>query len=317
MPAQVPLDRAALEAVLAPFGRGIGLPGEAFTSHEVFEWERRNFLDASWVCVGRTGAHRRHPDQRDLLGWAFVNVSGDAIPFERQMGNLGELLAPYEPGRLVVGAHHEYELRANWKLVHDNYEECYHCSEIHPELCRVTPPESGDGSWDITGLFVGGPMDLREDAETMSMDGRSHGIPLRGLSGGRLRQVGYFGVWPNLLVSPHPDYVLTHRIEPLAPDRTYVDCEWLFPPELVERKDFDPTWAVEFWDVTNREDWDACESLQKGVSSRGFRPGPLSSSWEGGVYMIDTMFAHGYLEGRVIEPPRLPEGVTTVGTLAV
>ncbi len=131
----------------------------------------------------------------------------------------------------------------------------------------------------------------------MSLDGRSHGIPLRGLSQKQLREVGYFGIWPNLLVSPHPDYVLTHRIEPLAPDLSYVECEWLFPPELVRRDDFDPSWAVEFWDVTNREDWAACESLQRAAASRGHRPGPLSAGWEGGVYLMTTMLARSYLEG--------------------
>jgi phenylpropionate dioxygenase-like ring-hydroxylating dioxygenase large terminal subunit len=312
-----PLDPNDLEAVLAPFGRGIGLPGQAYTSAEVFDWEREHFFDASWVCVGRTGPHRRHRGERDLRGWAFVNASGNAIPFEKHVGNLGEHLDPYEPERLVVGAHSSYELRANWKLVHENYEECYHCSEIHPALCRVTPPESGDGALENTGLFVAGPMDLMPDAETMSMDGRSHGIPLRGLSGRQLRQVGYFSVWPNFLISPHPDYVLTHRIEALAPDRTYVECEWLFPPELVERDDFDPTWAVEFWDTTNKEDWRACESLQRSSSSRGFRPGPLSTSWEGGVYMVDTMIARGHLEGGVTQAPGIPEGVPTIGTIAV
>jgi Rieske 2Fe-2S family protein len=294
---EVPIDQTALEAALRPWGKSTGLPGEAFTSSEVFAWEREHFFDGAWVCLGRAGVHRRHSSQRELGGWAFANRSGDAS-FEQQLGNLMDHLGPYEPERLVVGARHTYEISANWKLIHENYQECYHCSEIHPELCRVTPPESGY-SIDIDGFYVAGPMDLRDDAETMSLDGRSRGIRLRGLSGRRLREIGYFGIFPNLLVSPHPDYVLTHRIEPLAPDRSLIECEWLFPPELVERDDFDPSWAVEFWDVTNLEDWAACESLQRGVSSRGFRPGPLSTDWEMGPYMWVTMIARGYRDGRV------------------
>ena len=76
----------------------------------------------------------------------------------------------------------------------------------------MTPPDSGY-SIDLLGLFVAGPMDLRDDVETMSLDGRSGGVPIPGLTGNQLREVGYFGVFPNLLISPHPDYVLTHRIE--------------------------------------------------------------------------------------------------------
>lgn len=269
-------------------------------------WEIEHFFDGSWVCLGRTGPHARHPSEVSWHGWSFVNVSGDAVPFETHVGRLDDKIARYEPERLVVGARHTYEVVANWKIVNENYQECYHCSEIHPELCRVSPPESGY-ALEHTGLWVSGPMDLREEAETMSLDGKSGGIPLRGLSGRDLREILYIGLWPNFLISPHPDYVLTHRIEAIAPDRSFIECEWLFPPEAVERPGFDPSWAVGFWDVTNREDWLACEAVQRGVTSRGYRPGPLSAFWEAGVYMWVTMVANGYLDGRVTRPPVVPE----------
>jgi glycine betaine catabolism A len=301
--ARAPLDETALRRCLAPFGLGVGLPTQAYTSAEVFAWERERLLDRSWMCVGRTGTHARARDQRDLHGWAFVRAVADGVGFQEQFGNLGDHLAPYEPERLVVAARHTYEVRANWKLLHENYQECYHCSEIHPALCRVTPPDSGY-SIDIRGMYVAGPMDLRDGVETMSMDGRSGGVPIRGLSGRQLREVGYFGIWPNLLISPHPDYVLTHRIEPLDVDRSFVECEWLFPPEALERPGFDPAYAVEFWDVTNREDWRACESLQRGVSSRGHRPGPMSVAWEAGTYMFVGMLATAYLDGTPAQAER-------------
>jgi glycine betaine catabolism A len=306
MDVRAPLDEAALRRCLEPFGLGVGLPTAAYTSPEVFAWERERFFDRSWMCVGRAGLHARSSDQRQLHGWAFVRQDPDGVAFEEQFGNLGDHLAPYEPERLVVAARHTYEVRANWKLLHENYQECYHCSEIHPALCKVTPPDSGY-SIDIRGMYVAGPMDLRDGVETMSLDGRSGGVPIRGLSGSQLREVGYFGIWPNLLISPHPDYVLTHRIEPLDVDRSFIECEWLFPPEALERPGFDPAYAVEFWDITNREDWRACESLQRGVSSRGHRPGPLSVAWEAGTYMFTAMLATTYLEG-TMSPAERPAG---------
>jgi glycine betaine catabolism A len=306
MDVRAPLDEAALRRCLEPFGLGVGLPTAAYTSPEVFAWERERFFDRSWMCVGRAGLHARSSDQRQLHGWAFVRQNPDGVAFEEQFGNLGDHLAPYEPERLVVAARHTYEVRANWKLLHENYQECYHCSEIHPALCKVTPPDSGY-SIDIRGMYVAGPMDLRDGVETMSLDGRSGGVPIRGLSGSQLREVGYFGIWPNLLISPHPDYVLTHRIEPLDVDRSFIECEWLFPPEALERPGFDPAYAVEFWDITNREDWRACESLQRGVSSRGHRPGPLSVAWEAGTYMFTAMLATAYLEG-TMSPAERPAG---------
>jgi glycine betaine catabolism A len=313
---RAPLDETALRRCLEPFGLGVGLPTAAYTSQEVFTWERDRFFDRSWMCVGRAGLHARSPDQRELHGWAFVRSNPDGVAFEEQFGNLGDHLAPYEPERLVVAARHTYEVRANWKLLHENYQECYHCSEIHPALCKVSPPDSGY-SIDIRGMYVAGPMDLRDGVETMSLDGRSGGVPIRGLSGNQLREVGYFGIWPNLLISPHPDYVLTHRIEPLDVDRSFVECEWLFPPEALERPGFDPAYAMEFWDITNREDWHACESLQRGVSSRGHRPGPLSVAWEAGTYMFTAMLATAYLEGTMSRAERpAGSGVPRYETLA-
>ncbi|MEO8476187.1 MAG: RHO alpha subunit C-terminal catalytic domain-containing protein [Actinomycetota bacterium] len=303
--ADVALDHAALERSILPFGQSSALPGEAHTSRAVFDWEREHFFAPSWVCVGRAGVHRRSRDQIERGGWAFVRADDRGIDPDRQFGNLWELLAPWGSEGLVVAARHSYEIAANWKLLHENYQECYHCSEIHPELCRVTPPDSGY-SYDMHGLFVGGPMDLYPDAETMSLDGRSHGVPLRGLNDVQLREVGYFGVFPNLLISPHPDYVLTHRVEPLGPGRSYVECEWLFAPEALELDGFSPDYAVEFWDLTNREDWAACESLQRSAASRGYRAGPLSGAWEVGVYLQTKMIAQGYLRGAVTEPPSMP-----------
>lgn len=300
-----PIDRDALQRCLSPFGLSYGLPGEAYTSPDVLAWERERFFDRSWVCLGRAGTHRRAAGQIERGGWVFARRDPDGIDDAEQFGNLWDHLAPWEPERLEVAARHSYEIAANWKLIHENYQECYHCSEIHPELCTVTPPDSGY-SIDIQGLYVAGPMDLYDGVETMSLDGRSGGVPIRGLRDYQLREVGYFGVFPNLLISPHPDYVLTHRIEPLAPDRSFVECEWLFPPEAFELDGFDPAYAVDFWDVTNREDWAACESLQRAAASRGHRAGPMSTVWEGGVYMQVRMVAEGYLRGDVPGRPEQP-----------
>jgi Rieske 2Fe-2S family protein len=384
--AEAPLsaeERAQLPGVLRALGWSTALPGGAYTSPEVFVWERRAFLAGSWVCLGRSAdlaapgdqaafpvgddsvlvvrgedgvlrgffnvcRHRGHellPDgacvsgRRTILcpyhawayrldgrlqgapgyrnldaeafglapariaewhGWAFANASGDAPPIEDWMGNLDELVGPYEPERLVTAATHDYVVAANWKLVHENYHECYHCSNIHPELCRVTPPDSGV---DLvgTGVWAGGSMDLRTDAATMSLTGESRATPLRGLDEERRRQVLYLGLFPNLLISLHPDYVMTHLLRPVGPDATSIECRWLFQPEDVEREGFDPAYAVEFWDLTNRQDWVAIESVQRAARSRGYRPGPLSDR-EQSARHFDTIVAQGYLHGRPAPP---------------
>jgi glycine betaine catabolism A len=237
---------------------------------------------------------------REWHGWVFVNASGDAPDFDTYVGNLDDLMAPYDPGRMFVGATHSYEIAANWKVIAENYHECYHCTEIHPELCAVSSPTSGEGI-QPTGLWVGGTMTLRDGVETMSLDGKSTGVRIRGLDDAAAKDVGYYMLWPNVLISPHPDYVMTHRIEPLTPDKTFVECQWLFPPESTERADFDPAFAADFWDVTNRQDWNACEAVQRGSGGPGFRQGPFSEQ-EVQVYEFDLMVAQGYLSGGVREP---------------
>jgi Rieske 2Fe-2S family protein len=225
-------------------------------------------------------------------GLIFVDGSGSAPPLADALGTLDEMVAPYEMGRLVVAGRHDYETTANWKILTENYHECYHCPTIHPELCKVSPPRSGE-NYAAPGTWVGGWMDLRDGMATMSLDGTSHGAPLRALDEKGLRTVIYVALFPNVLLSLHPDYVMLHRLVPLAADRTHIECTWAFAPESLARPDFDPAYAVEFWDITNRQDWHACESVQRGMSSPHAVPGPLSPE-EDAVYQFVTMVARGY-----------------------
>ncbi len=232
-------------------------------------------------------------------GWLFANASGDAPPFEEHVGNLGEMIGNHRPGELVTVARRSYEIGANWKILVENYHECYHCPSIHPELCKVSPPKSGEDH-EARGIWFGGSMELEDHAETMSLTGESFAPRLPYLAEGQEREVYYYQLFPNLLISPHPDYVMTHRLRPLAPGRTAVECEWLFSREAVETEGFDPSYAIEFWDLTNGQDWKACEGVQRGAASRGYRQGPLSPDESTSGKFVATV-ARGYLEGRATQ----------------
>ena len=226
-------------------------------------------------------------------GWVFVHAltplaAGQAPDFAEHVGDLTRLVAAHAPERLALGKRHTYQVAANWKVVTENYHECYHCPLIHPKLCQVSPPTSGR-NYELPGAWVGGWMELRDGMETMSLTGESSAPPI---PGAEPRRVFYFELFPNLLISLHPDYVMTHRLLPLAPDRTWVECCWYF----VRRPDGavpDPSFAVEFWDITNRQDWAACESVQRGLASPHFRPGPLAPN-EDAVHQFVTMVARAY-----------------------
>jgi Rieske 2Fe-2S family protein len=225
-------------------------------------------------------------------GWLFVDPSGQDIEFTEHVAGLEEVITPYQPEELTIVARHSYELATNWKVIAENYQECYHCSSIHPELSRISPPTSGE-NLDLAGSWMGGWMSMIDDAETMSLSGKSGGVAIKGLSQHELRTVMYLVGYPNLLVSLHPDYVMTHLMTPLAVDRTHVECAWAFPKEVAHKPDFDPSYAVDFWDLTNRQDWTACESVQRGLTSPHARPGPLAPD-EDGVYQFVTRVAKAY-----------------------
>jgi glycine betaine catabolism A len=152
-------------------------------------------------------------------------------------------------------------------------------------LCQVTPPSSGD-NYHLPGQWLGGRMILRDGMTTMSLTGESTGVPIPGVDP---RVVEYVQVWPNLLVSAHPDYVMTHRLVSLAPDRTWIECSWYVADEGV-----DPAFAVDLWDLTDRQDWSACESVQRGLGSPHFRPGPFAPN-EDAVPQFVAMVCANYL----------------------
>ena len=233
-------------------------------------------------------------------GLVFVDGSGGAAG-PLPLALLEPIVAPYEPERLVVAATHDYDAAVNWKVLTENYHECYHCSTIHPELCSVSPPHSGE-NYPVAGSWIGGWMDLRDGAATMSLDGHSGGAALRGLSPTERRTVAYVGIFPNVLLSLHPDYVMTHVLVPEAADRTRISCSWAFAPEAVESAGFDPSYAVDFWDLTNRQDWAACEAVQRGLSSPFASAGPMAPE-EDAIYSFVTTVARGYQGTRVTERP--------------
>jgi Rieske 2Fe-2S family protein len=241
-----------------------------------------------------------------VFGHALHRVGEEQVPsFEEHLGDFDGLIAPYDTGALVLADRHTYEVAANWKVIAENYHECYHCPLIHPELCQVSPPESGE-NYVLPGAFVGGSMDLRDEMATMSMTGELAGTPLPGVDP---RKVEYLHLLPNLLVSAHPDYVMAHRLVPLAPGRTWIECSWYVAPGVVStlRQAQDGasstnravSGAVDFWEITNKQDWAACESVQRGLASPHFSPGPFAPSEDAVAHLVGAI-GSAYRLGRLV-----------------
>jgi glycine betaine catabolism A len=208
-------------------------------------------------------------------GHLFLNLAERPSPLTQQLAGMDERFRPWGMDRLRVGKRTVYDVAANWKLIIHNYSECLHCPGVHPALQKLSHYLSGENE-PADPNYLGGRMHLREGIETMSFDGRLRRSCLPGLAAQDCRYVYFYAFLPNLLLSLHPDYVITHTLWPRAVDRTEIVCQWLFHPDAIAAPDFDPDDAFAFWDLTNRQDWYVCEQMQLGLSSRAYRPGPYS-----------------------------------------
>jgi Rieske 2Fe-2S family protein len=228
----------------------------------------------------RPGDYPLQPAAVDVWdGHVFINLGPDPPPLRGQLAGLPEKFRPWRMEELRCVERRIYTVRANWKLILQNYSECLHCPIAHPLLQRQSHYLSGDNE-PPQPTYLGGRMDLREGVRTLSLDGTTSRACLPGLSPEDARKVYYYAVLPNLLLNLHPDYVLTFTLWPLAADRTDIVCEWLFHPNEIARPGFDPKDAIEFWELTNRQDWELSDLAQAGISSLGYRPGPYSNREE-------------------------------------
>jgi glycine betaine catabolism A len=220
-------------------------------------------------------------------GHIFINLDPQAEPLEKQLDDLPRKFAPWGMAELRLYKRIAYQVKANWKLIVLNYNECLHCPVLHPTLNRFTNYMGADNEVPHP-TYVGGAMGFRNGAETMSIDGERRRDSLPGLTGEECQKVLYYAIYPNFFLSLHPDYMMTHTLWPRAVDRTEIVCEWHFHPTEMAKSDFHANDAVEFWDITNREDWGISELSQLGIQSREYRPGPYSER-ESLLHAFDNM----------------------------
>ncbi len=203
-------------------------------------------------------------------GFVFVHLTPQtAAPLGEAVERAGLALANYRLSTLVTGATMTYEVAANYKVLLENYNECYHCGPVHPELCRLVPAFAGGGG----GLPWEEGIPHREGAWTFTTSGTTTRAALPGLSEEeRTRHKGDL-VYPNLLLSASADHVAAFVLHPRGVDRTDIVCSLLFAADEVASEHFDPRDARDLWDLVNGQDWAICESVQRGMSSRSYRHG--------------------------------------------
>ncbi|MFJ2033140.1 aromatic ring-hydroxylating dioxygenase subunit alpha [Streptosporangium sp. NPDC087985] len=227
--------------------------------------------DLDRVEYGLTNVH-----VREWLGYVWVCLADDPPSFEADVvgevrTRLGdeELIGNYGVDGLGVGRRIVYDVKANWKLIVENFMECYHCATIHPELTEVLPEFAGGYA---AQSFVGHGARFGEDIRGFTVDGSEGVDRIPGVSEDQDRRYYAITIKPQVFVNLVPDHVIIHRMFPLAVDRTVVECDWLFRGDVVaEGRDLGP--SVELFHRVNVQDFEACERCQPAMGSRAYARG--------------------------------------------
>jgi len=187
---------------------------------------------------------------------------------EERLGDT-QAIEGYDIANLSLGRRITYDVKANWKLIIENFMECYHCATIHPELTEVLP-EFADGL--AAQYFVGHGAEFGDDVRGFPIDGSEGLDKLPGVDDDHDRRYYAITVKPTVFVNLVPDHVIIHRMFPLAPDHTVVECDWLYLPSVVDSGK-DVSTSVELFHRVNQQDFDACERCQPAMNSKIYAKG--------------------------------------------
>ncbi|GAA3562918.1 aromatic ring-hydroxylating dioxygenase subunit alpha [Amycolatopsis ultiminotia] len=213
---------------------------------------------------------------QEWLGTVWVCLADEPPSFAETVqgavaARLGgtDVIDGWDIDTLAVGKRITYDVKANWKLIVENFMECYHCATIHPELTEVLP-EFAEGY--AAQYFVGHGAEFGEEISGFTVDGSAGFGTLSGVDGSHDRRYYAITVNPQVFVNLVPDHVIFHRMYPLAVDRTVVECDWLYPQEVLD-SGADLTRSVDLFHRVNLQDFDACERCQPAMSSRAYAAG--------------------------------------------
>lgn len=221
-------------------------------------------IDVDKACLGLHTV-----DVEEWGGFVFVRVADGTQSLADMLHGIPERLQRYPLRDLRVAHRIDYSVAANWKVILENYNECYHCAGVHPELCKVVPAFRQGGvdlDWD-RGI------EQREGTNTFTLSGTCNREPFPGLDADEKERHKGELAYPNLMLSLSMDHAASFTLWPRSPSQTDIVCEFLFHPDEMQKANFDASDAVEFWDLVNHQDWDICASVQRGMGSRRFESG--------------------------------------------
>jgi phenylpropionate dioxygenase-like ring-hydroxylating dioxygenase large terminal subunit len=221
-------------------------------------------FDASDICLAEVRVET-------FCHLVFVNLDPDATPLRELTEGLEDEIRALAPriDDVVLADRVEKDLAANWKVVVENYSECYHCALTHPTFTRGVVDAS---SYRIVphGLYQ------RHISDGQPAERASYDFDRR--AGGETFAAWY--IWPAAAVQVYPGgAVNTFRWRPLSPGRTRVVHDWFFPETPASEDHM--ALVRQHRETTFAEDVPLVESVQRGLASHGYDRGPLMIDTEG------------------------------------
>lgn len=242
-------------------------------------------------------------------GLIFISLANESIDFEAIRNSLGSFVKTYNIKDAKIACQKNYTLKANWKLVAENFRECYHCGGAHPEYCNAVIGanlredtseliEEKNKTWTKKGLATqlievdpgtttyAVRYPLRPGFESYSIDGKRVSIPMGYHQDHDAGVVGLVN-YPNFWMDAVSDYIWTMRITPIDPATTDVEFCWLVDGKAEEGRDYDLKHLTDFWEITGAQDGQLCENNFKGITSSAYKPGPYADVEDQVVNFVD------------------------------
>ena len=244
-------------------------------------------------------------------GMIFINCDPDAPDFVAPLESISRQLGAYDLENAKVAERKTYRINANWKLVLENYLECYHCSSSHRQYAKLHTLEApsakvkpiNQAMWARAEKITGVPgiadehygyyndatafgacsytsrYALYEGFKTGSFDGEPV-APLMGNMQGYDGGAGDFQMGPLTFMLNYPDHCVLYRFIPRSLTETDMELVWYVNGDAVEGVDYEAEKVAWLWHHTSLEDEYIILRNSEGVNSRFFEPGPYHPEYE-------------------------------------
>ncbi len=200
----------------------------------------------------------------EMCGLVFVNLDADAVSLRVQARGLEDEIRHYAPDvdDVVFAQRDTYAVKSNWKVMIDNFLECYHCHTAHRDFVDLVDMDTYRSQ--VKGIYSSHLSDAVRSTESSAYAFEKGKVDF-----------GYAGwyLWPNLTIWVYPGEPNTSVLQmiPDGPDGTIEYQDW-FLPGPTPSKQVAEAMAYQK-DVLQPEDISLCESVQRGLKSRGYNQG--------------------------------------------